>query len=177
MLHPLQSQMIKTELVDITGGRYVLTDQADLMIYGVDYMWVPRMWIDRGMVPPIPDFVVLPETPEQVSAIIKAANVHSIPVIPWGFGKWMGKRGDVLNRLIESAKNPYFYIGDNGNRPFFLTDPAQFKLAQNKDIRNLPGSDPLPLPSEVNKPGRWGFSISEHMDKSNPAAHLKEFIF
>jgi hypothetical protein len=88
----------------------------------------------------------------------------------------MGKRGTVLNRLIKSAKSPDFFLGDNGNRPFFLTDPAQFKLAQNKNIRNLPGSDPLPLPSEVNKPGSLGFSISERLDKSYPTVQLKEFI-
>jgi hypothetical protein len=78
-------------------------------------------------------------------------NRGGIPVIPWGFGKWMGKRGVVLNRLIESAKNPYFYLGDNGNRPLFLTDPAQFKLAQNKNIRNLPGSDPLRPPRSLQR--------------------------
>lgn len=94
MHHPLQRQMVKTELVDIAGSRYVLTDEADLMVYGVDYMWVPRMWIDRGMVPPLPDFVVLPETPEQVSAIIKIANIHHIPVIPWGGGS--GSQGGIM---------------------------------------------------------------------------------
>ena len=101
----------------------------------------------------------------------------TLAVIPWGFGKWMGKRGAVLNRLIESAKSSDFFLGDSSNRPFFLTYPPQFKLAQNKNIRNLPGSDPLPLQSEFNKAGSWGFSISEHLDESKPVAQLKEFIY
>jgi hypothetical protein len=103
-------------------------------------------------------------------------NRDGIPVIPWGFGKWMGKRGTILNQLIESAKSQEFFLGDNGNRPFFLTYPSQFKLAQDKDIRNLPGSDPLPLPSEFDRAGSWGFSISEPLDKFKPTAQLKESL-
>ncbi len=94
MLHPLHRRMIETELVDIVDRRFVLTDEADRMIYGVDYMWLPRMWVDRGKVPPIPDFVVLPETPEQVSAIIKVASTYHIPVIPWGGGS--GSQGGIM---------------------------------------------------------------------------------
>ena len=46
--------MIETELVDIVGRDYVLTSEADRMIYGVDYFWLPRMLIDRGRTPPLP---------------------------------------------------------------------------------------------------------------------------
>lgn len=100
-----------------------------------------------------------------------------LPVIPWGFGKWIGKRGKILNQLIESTKIRGFFLGDSGNRPSFLSYPAQFKLAQNKNILDLPGSDPLPLASEFNKPGSWGFSISEDLDKSKPTVQLKQYIF
>jgi len=94
MLHPLQRKMIETELVDTVGPEYVLTDEADRIIYGVDYMWVPRMWIDRGLTPPLPDFVVLPGTPEEVSRIVKIANVYRIPIIPWGGGS--GSQGGIM---------------------------------------------------------------------------------
>ncbi len=117
MLHPLQYKMLETELADIVGCDCVLTDEADRIIYGVDYMWVPRLWIDRGLIPPIPDIVVLPETPEQVSAIVRLANVYRIPLVPWGGGS--GSQGGVmpvyggitvdlkrLNKLIEiSSEN------------------------------------------------------------------------
>ena len=67
-MHPFQLKMIESELADIVGRDYVLTNESDRIIYGVDYMWLPRLWIDRGQVPPLPDIVVLPETPEQVAA-------------------------------------------------------------------------------------------------------------
>src|SRR5262249_16626256 len=41
-MHELQRQMIESELVDIIGREYVLSDEADRAIYGVDYFWVPR---------------------------------------------------------------------------------------------------------------------------------------
>ncbi|MCB0171455.1 MAG: FAD-binding oxidoreductase [Anaerolineae bacterium] len=86
--------MIETELAGIVGPEYVLTEEADRTIYGVDYFWVPRLLIDRGELPPLPDFVVLPETVEQLSAVIRLANVYKIPVIPWGGGS--GTQGGIV---------------------------------------------------------------------------------
>src|SRR4051794_15669176 len=57
-MHELQRQMIESELVDISGREYVLSDEADRAIYGVDYFWVPRMFVDRGSPLPLPDLVV-----------------------------------------------------------------------------------------------------------------------
>ncbi len=94
MMHSLQRQMIETELADIVGWDHVLTDETDRTIYGVDYFWVPRMVVDRGQVPPIPDVVVLPGTVEEVSAVVKLANVYHIPVIPWGGGS--GSQGGIM---------------------------------------------------------------------------------
>ncbi|MFN8452800.1 MAG: hypothetical protein U0521_30370, partial [Anaerolineae bacterium] len=63
-LHPLQWNMIETELVDIVGRDFVLTSEIDRAIYGVDYFWLPRMYVDRGEMPPLPDMVVLPGSVE-----------------------------------------------------------------------------------------------------------------
>lgn len=94
MTHALQMKMIENELVDIVGRDYVLTDIADRMIYGLDVFWLPRLWIDRGLTPPLPEIVVVPETPEQVSAIVKCCNIYHLPVIPWGGGS--GGQGGVM---------------------------------------------------------------------------------
>jgi alkyldihydroxyacetonephosphate synthase len=91
---PLQLKYLEHELVDIVGRENVLTDESDLVFYGVDIMWVPRMYIDRGLVPPMPDFVVLPGSVEEVSRVAKLANQYRIPLIPWGGGS--GSQGGVL---------------------------------------------------------------------------------
>jgi alkyldihydroxyacetonephosphate synthase len=93
-MHELQRQMIESELVDISGREYVLSDEADRAIYGVDYFWVPRMFVDRGSPLPLPDLVVLPGTVEEVAAIVKLANVHRIPLIAWGGGS--GSQGGIV---------------------------------------------------------------------------------
>jgi hypothetical protein len=100
----------------------------------------------------------------------------SIPVIPWGFGKWMGQRGNLLNKMIKADKNTDFFLGDNGNRPLFLPAPMQFKLAQKQNISNLPGSDPLPFVSEFGRAGCFGTIILDTPAKETPAGHLKEML-
>ncbi len=143
MLHPLQNKMIETELVDVLGRAHVLTHESDRMIYGVDYMWVPRMWIDRGLVPPIPDIVVLPETPEQVTRVIKIAQMYRIPVVPWGGGS--GSQGGImpvyggitmdlkrLNRVLEineHAQTVTAQTGVNGYELECALNRAGYTLA------------------------------------------------
>lgn len=111
-MYRLQHQMIETELSDIVGRDYVVTAEADRLIYGVDYFWLPRMLVDRGQMPPLPDFVVLPGSVEELTALVRLANQHQIPVIPWGGGS--GSQGGIvpvyggitvdlkrLNRIID----------------------------------------------------------------------------
>ena len=50
-------------------------------------------------------------------------HVGALPVVPWGFGKWMGRRGRHLKRLLTEVKNSDFFLGDNGGRPRFLPRP------------------------------------------------------
>jgi alkyldihydroxyacetonephosphate synthase len=90
----LQKQYLEWELIDIVGKENILTDKEELLFYGVDVMWIPRMYIDRGIEPPIPDFVVLPENAQQISRIMKLANRYHVPVIPWGGGS--GSQGGIM---------------------------------------------------------------------------------
>jgi hypothetical protein len=99
-----------------------------------------------------------------------------IPVIPWGFDKWTGRRGYILIRMLEGATNSDFYLGDNGNRPFFLPMPSQFKLAQKRNILNLPGSDPLPFASEVSRAGCFGSFMQNDFSEAKPAEYLKNTL-
>lgn len=112
MMSSLQRQMIEHELVDLAGRAWVLTQDADRLIYGVDYFWLPRMLVDRGERPPLPDFVVVPGTVEQVAAVVRLAQNYRIPLIPWGGGS--GSQGGImpvyggitvdlkrLNRIVE----------------------------------------------------------------------------
>jgi len=90
-----QREMVLSELIDIVGGEDVTIDSADRFVYALDHYWIPEMWVDRGQEPILPDFVVHPETPEEVSRILQLANVYRLPVVPWGGGS--GSQGGALS--------------------------------------------------------------------------------
>jgi hypothetical protein len=100
----------------------------------------------------------------------------AIPVIPWSPGKWMGTRGLILKNILNAAKDPELFLGDNSNRPIFWRVPSIFKLAQKKGIRVLPGSDLLPLASDARRPGSFGFLVEESINPNQPAKSIRHFL-
>jgi len=111
---------------------------------------------------------------EEVIQAVKETS--AIPVIPWGFGKWMGPRGVFLRNLLETAKDPGAFLGDNGNRPSFWPRLSHFRLAKTKGIRVLPGTDPLPFSSECRRAGSFGFSVNGSISSGYPARDLKQIL-
>lgn len=102
----------------------------------------------------------------------QAAACRPLIVLPWGAGKWLGKRGHKVEALVAQAVARSIFLGDNGNRPFFWPLPALFKKAQDRGIRNLPGSDPLPFPGQEKKAGSFGLRLSGVIDPKAPFASL-----
>jgi hypothetical protein len=115
----------------------------------------------------IPDGLPLEGT---VAAVEKGG---ALPVIPWGFGKWIGRRGDILKRFLENAPCSSFFLGDNGGRPAFLPEPALLSFGRGRGIRILPGSDPLPFPSENDRAGSFGFTLRVPLDSDRPAHGIR----
>ena len=107
-----------------------------------------------------------------ISEIIKSGG---IPVLPWGVGKWLGKREKILKNFIESS-NEKFFLGDNSGRPVFWTEPEIFKLGKLKGHFVLPGTDSLPISTEQNKIASYGFSINNNVDEKYPANELKGLL-
>jgi FAD/FMN-containing dehydrogenase len=71
--------LITTELEAIVGRDFVATDEADRIGYSVDYFWLPRLLIDRGKPLSLSDVVVQPGTVEEVSDVVKLANITTFP--------------------------------------------------------------------------------------------------
>jgi len=90
----MQFKMMLHELTAIVGSEHVVTQETDRTIYSVDYYWAPRLMIDRGGLPPLPDIVVQPGNVEEVSAVVKFANIYHVPIIPWGGGS--GSQGGIM---------------------------------------------------------------------------------
>ena len=105
-----------------------------------------------------------------------AANPARLAVLPWGAGKWLGKRGEIAAELVREAWPGALFLGDNGNRPFFWPLPALFAEAESRGVRNLPGSDPLPFPGQENKIGGFGVSLAGDIDPARPFASLRALL-
>ncbi len=108
--------------------------------------------------------------------IMAIKECDAIPVIPWGVGKWLGKRGRILKALVTSVDKPAFYLGDNSGRPIFWPRPTLFQVAESNGMHVLPGTDPLPLASEELRCGSFGFALRGLVSHEKPGADIKRLI-
>jgi hypothetical protein len=101
----------------------------------------------------------------------RARESGALAVVPWGAGKWLGRRGAALSRFLDSVDDPGVFLGDNGGRPDAWR-PRHFAEAAPRGIRVLPGSDPLPFASEANRLGGRGSILSRALPKDRIVAAL-----
>lgn len=105
-----------------------------------------------------------------------AIAAGAIPVLPWGFGKWWGKRGKVVSEVLDNFAARDLFLGDNSGRAGILGTPKHFERAESEHRRILPGSDPLPFAREAWRPGSVGFYFSGSIDQKNPARSLRKYL-
>lgn len=108
--------------------------------------------------------------------IEKVIEVEGLPVLPYGVGKWSGARGLIVDKLLESALGSRLMLGDNAGRLAMSGEPKQFALARERGIWVLPGTDPLPFPSQAKGVGRYGMMLSGGTDATKPASSVKQLI-
>jgi len=118
----------------------------------------------------IPDGLPL----EKTVAVVE--KNRAIPVIPWGFRKWSGRRRHVLTEFLASRREGGFFLGDNGGRPTLLRFPDFGREVPGLSLKVLPGSDALPLPSELKKVGSFGFTLQEEFTLGRPGEALKRIL-
>lgn len=136
------SQSIINELFRIVGRENISTSKEDLICYSYDATNKPFL----------PDAVLFPENPSQISLILKMANFEGIPIIPRGAGS--GTVGGALpveggivlslermNRILEVNKEdltavvePGVVTGDlqaevEGMGLFYPPDPTSLKFS------------------------------------------------
>lgn len=136
----------------IVAGRQIITAEG-LEVLGL----VTRMQMPDGL--PV----------ERVLERLEEAD--AIAVLPWGAGKWLGRRGKIVDRLLAKARPGRLFLGDNGGRPGWWPVP-QFSTG----IPILAGSDPLPLPGSARKIGCYGSVIGTTLPEELPAKRLKQAL-
>lgn len=96
-----------------------------------------------------------------VESIAAAGN---LVILPWGVGKWWGRRGEVVRAVLDGSAGKRLLLGDNGGRPWFWPESPLFKLARTRGVAVLPGSDPLPLAGDERRVGSMGARLD--LDRS-----------
>lgn len=92
--------------------------------------------------------------------------------IPWGLGKWWFERGRKVERVLDKPQEGPVFLGDNGGRPRSFPPPRLFARAKERGLPVLAGSDPLPLGSEVRRPGSYGSVLRGPWDPARPTMSL-----
>lgn len=114
---------------------------------------------------------------QPIQALVQAIlDKSGLPVVPWAVGKWTGRRRRVVERLLASDLASKLCLGDNGGRPAFWRHVSLFRQAARGGVKILPGTDPLPLPSEEEQVGSFGFVIRDKLSDACPSEHLRELL-
>jgi glycolate oxidase len=120
---------VLTQLRDLVGAEHVLTSDGDVEAFSRDATPLFRAR---------PDAVVLPETTEQISALLALATQHGIPVTPRGGGSNLAaacvpEHGGIvlvltrMNRLLEVAPAELLAVVQAGVTTAELADAAAAK--------------------------------------------------
>jgi hypothetical protein len=96
-------------------------------------------------------------------------------VVPWGFGKWLGRRGVLITELISEPPCAFF-LGDNGGRLAGWPEPKLYEKARASGIKILPGTDPFPFRWDQSRVGRFGMELEGSLSCETPLGDLKELV-
>jgi len=158
-------------------SRFAVRDQRPRMIVVAGRQLISRERLE----------VLALGTCQEVSAgeplIDTAAEIRqagAVPVVPWGFGKWWFQRREILVQCLRGAAvagwEREMFVGDSGNRCRSLTGDRVFAIARSLGIRDLPGSDPLPLSKHQCRAGSAGFILPISGETQRPMSRIKRAL-
>lgn len=111
---------------------------------------------------------------EMITQVWEAGGVA---VVPWGVGKWIGRRGAILDRLIDDGHRYPVILGDNGNRPLFWPYPRHLAAGERRGLPVISGSDPLPLAGHYRRVGSYGVWVAgRRLDATRPVSDIKSIL-
>lgn len=105
-----------------------------------------------------------------------AIDTGGVVVLPFGLGKWVGKRGGMVAAAFENYHERGVRLGDNAGRPRSTGTPALFKRSQHFGHAVLPGSDPLNTALGETAAGRYGLVCKAPFDPQAPTASICQLL-
>lgn len=153
----LRARGAKGELFILAGRQIVTAEKLEVLALGRDLA--------------IPDGLPLADT------LARVRDGDAIPVLPWGLGKWWGRRGTCVQNCLDTAPPGDLVFADTSLRPAVFPEPALLRSARSRGFSILHGTDPLPRSHEETLTGRWAtvWEIAE-WDASHPAAAWRRIV-
>jgi hypothetical protein len=105
-----------------------------------------------------------------------ARSEDALAVLPWGFGKWTGRRRRRVREAIESEKDVDLWMGDNGGRLASLPTPRLLAEGERCGHAILPGTDPFPFWHDYRRVGSFGCLVPARLDADRPWQSLREAL-
>ena len=105
-------------------------------------------------------------------SLAKVDRSAAVTALPWGFGKWWGRRGTIIRQLMTAARNRPLYGGDNGGRLNLSIRPDLLKFGEQRGHKVLPGTDPLPFPGQEARVGTFGMILPDWTPTHRPLEQL-----
>lgn len=126
-------------IIVVRGVQYVASERIEVLGLGVGRQ------CDDG------------ERAETLLKVIKTAG--GVACLPWSPGKWLGKRGDVVQGLLERSSPHDFVVGDIALRSTVGPYSLLLARAKRRGYSVVCGSDPLPRSQDQSLVGSFGMSI------------------
>ena len=110
------------------------------------------------------------------TVIDKINENNGLPVLPWGVGKWLGKRGNIITDLLNANSPERLAIADISARPALWPLPEQFKLSYKSGFSCLFGTDPLPIKYDQSRIASAGMVMDLSSDPTLALSELKSSL-
>jgi len=111
-----------------------------------------------------------------VETISLVENAGGLPVLSWSPGKWLFTRGKIVKKIIENHQTKKIFLCDTAIRPAAWPEPLPIKIAREKGISILAGSDQLPIAGDEKYAGTYGFIIDAPFNPSSPLTSMLEAL-
>lgn len=110
-----------------------------------------------------------------VDVMQQVSSRGALVVLPWGFGKWFRRRGEIVRNLIQDPPCDFF-LGDNGGRLALWPEPKLLREFRKSGGVVLPGSDPFPFSWDMGRVGSFGIQLDGSVGLETPFADLKALL-
>jgi hypothetical protein len=156
---------LEPEVVDMSIGSWRL-----LIVAGRQVVTQERVEVlTLGTLTQIPDGRSLKAT------LAEAEDIGAIVVLPWGVGKWLGRRRASIVEALATTKDAQLHLGDIAGRPRLWRDSLLSKPGKGSSCA-LGGTDPYPLPNAWRRIGSFGSVLSIDLENDRPLASLKRAL-